>query len=148
MHVGCDIVVNVFVQATDHQKHNLHEAPKDTSVKSSAKQRVQDGEAGPQMRAAKNMMLDNVMIDVNGMESSQLQVARIHEGAIAKWNKTHPDMQVRVGDHIVRVNDHKGAPADLAGELAATSGDITILMRRPSILPPRSGHSGMVPRKL
>jgi len=131
--VGCDIVVNLFVPPSEnHHHHKPHEPPKE--AKSNAKQRVQ--QEGMERRPPKDLMLDNMMIDVNGLESSHLQVARIRDGVISQWNRKHPELQVRVGDHIVRVNGHKKGPADLASELAAASGNVTVVMRRPATVPP------------
>mmetsp|Transcript_15080 Transcript_15080/g.27662 ORF Transcript_15080/g.27662 Transcript_15080/m.27662 type:complete len:172 (+) Transcript_15080:25-540(+) len=38
----------------------------------------------------------------------RLLIVEVKDGAVQEWNKAHPDMEVRKGDHVVAVNGSRG----------------------------------------
>lgn len=150
--VGCDIFVHLSDlphRGSDHHHHhhNQQHQPGNSSRKEAnggggLHRRDKRGQQeGTQMM--KEMQLENIGIDVNGLES-QMQVKFIRDGPVARWNKTHPELQVKVGDYIVRVNGHKRLALDMATELGAASGSVTFVARRPSALSHRGGRTSRV----
>lgn len=132
--VGCDIFVHLSVQGSEHGHHiKSHEPKKDApSGGGGGQHRRERRQQQDGAQAMKEVQLENLSIDVSGLES-QLQVARIREGPVARWNRIHPELQVKAGDHIVRVNGHRRPAPDMAAELGAASGNFTLVARRPSI---------------
>jgi len=128
--MGCEIHVNVFVQPTHQSHHHEHHTPSAPKKDAGGKN---GGKPGPAPPIPKEMQLENLSIDVTGVDSSQLVVGKIRDGAVAKWNRVHPELQVKLGDSIVRVNGHRRPVLELAHELAAASGNVALVVRRNSI---------------
>lgn len=55
-------------------------------------------------------------IDVDHRNTSSLLVCNIFGGCVQAWNSQHPDLEVKVGDHIVEVNGVSGHPCGLINE--------------------------------
>lgn len=134
--MGCEIHVNVFVQPTHHHEHHHHHhTPSSPKKDAGDKGGKNGGKPGPAPPIPKEMLLENLSIDVTGVDSSQLLVGKIRDGALAKWNRIHPELQVKLGDSIVRVNGHRRPVLELAHELAAASGNVALVVRRNSLAP-------------
>lgn len=73
-------------------------------------------------KSASGVVVEKVNIEVRDAAAAGfgvgLRVEAVHEGLVAVWNRTHPVLQVRPTDCIVRINEKKDAPAMLE-ELAA-----------------------------
>lgn len=55
-------------------------------------------------------------IDVDHRLSGSLLICNIFGGCVQGWNREHPDLAVKVGDHIVAVNGVSGHPCGLMTE--------------------------------
>merc|ERR1711990_1277373 len=58
---------------------------------------------------------DNVSLGftVDIGNSVSMVVLTVVDGLLAMWNQAHPDMEVKPGDHVMRVNGHEGDAASM-----------------------------------
>lgn len=74
--------------------------------------------------------IDKLGIEVSDVGGSDLRVEALAEGLVLAWNRANPRFEVRLGDHIVRVNNHRNKAASMLEELIAAD-DIVRLQVRP-----------------
>jgi hypothetical protein len=78
---------------------------------------------------SKVTLVENVNIEVS---VDSLQVTRIWEGPLARWNRWHPEIQVRVGDRIIKVNGRQNCADDMLAEMISATSVLTFVVRRSS----------------
>lgn len=154
--VGCEILVNVYIQpGPEHREngndrsgyagHHVH-PPHGDPPKGGGRGRPHTQPADPMQEMSfankinknRELVLDGVCMDLYGFESAHpsLSVARVRDGPVAKWNKAHPDLQVKQGDQIVGINGIRTlGTTSLANEIVMASGNVTFHLRRPSKAP-------------
>uniref|UniRef100_A0A7S1RG42 Uncharacterized protein n=1 Tax=Alexandrium catenella TaxID=2925 RepID=A0A7S1RG42_ALECA len=95
-------------------------------------------------KSANGVVIEKVNIEVRDAAAAGLgaglRVEAVHEGLVAVWNRTHPVLQVRPTDFVVRVNEKKDAQGMLEELLQGDS--LKIAVRRAP--PERLGSRGSV----
>merc|ERR1712039_798963 len=70
-------------------------------------------------------------IEVDMVSGTVLVVWAVAEGGLfAEWNHAHPGMEIKVGDHIVTVNDQSGDAWAMV-HLIMNSTELNLLISRP-----------------
>eukprot|EP00450_Noctiluca_scintillans_P021538 CAMPEP_0194534664 /NCGR_PEP_ID=MMETSP0253-20130528/72957_1 /TAXON_ID=2966 /ORGANISM="Noctiluca scintillans" /LENGTH=160 /DNA_ID=CAMNT_0039380361 /DNA_START=90 /DNA_END=572 /DNA_ORIENTATION=+ len=65
-------------------------------------------------------------------ERAALRILMVNEeGAVAEWNKDHPERAVSRGDFVLQVNDKVGSAREMMHEFAATKTNIYFRVLRP-----------------
>lgn len=138
--VGCEIFVSLPLAGSERHHHFRRNSdaqekkePKPFRKDLRAERRAERQFAEVQAHKTqpnKDMLVENLNVDMS--VDSTLQVARIREGPLARWNRMHPDIQVRVGDHIVKVNGQQKGVSDMLADLVSTTGVVSFVVRRPS----------------
>mmetsp|Transcript_21234 Transcript_21234/g.38750 ORF Transcript_21234/g.38750 Transcript_21234/m.38750 type:complete len:166 (+) Transcript_21234:81-578(+) len=57
-------------------------------------------------------------LDIRRQEPGNLVITSIKAGLVEDWNVRHPDYEVKVGDMIIQVNDHRTSPDGLLDIIA------------------------------
>mmetsp|Transcript_34064 Transcript_34064/g.77683 ORF Transcript_34064/g.77683 Transcript_34064/m.77683 type:complete len:167 (-) Transcript_34064:39-539(-) len=57
-------------------------------------------------------------LDIRRQEPGTLVITSIKAGLVETWNARHPDYEVKVGDMIIQVNDHRTSPDGLLDIIA------------------------------
>jgi hypothetical protein len=89
---------------------------------------------------AVGVTIDKINMELSDIDGSALRVENITEGLVFAWNRTHPSFAVKIGDHVVRVNDKRSNSAQMLEELQTSPDLLRITFNR--IPEGRSGSKG------
>lgn len=66
---------------------------------------------------AVGVVIDKVNMELSDADGKSLRVEHITEGLVSAWNRSHASFLVKIGDHVVTVNDKRGNSALMLEEL-------------------------------